>query len=290
MREAINKSRVTALTTALRLVPPEALEASELADPQYRAIARLVRRHSEKAVAIVVANAVVSYRIPKHGEDYWLDYSSFWEDKPPPHTVSELLDRVIEFLVREKVAVLQQKVGRLQRARSVLEALLEDPLRYRSLTLLYDDLVRSLRGPRYQKTIAFAAKMAYYTYKALGVSVEGLQDIPVPLDRRFALLTATSGLLSYDPDTIYSRFRSVAEAAWRLVSDASGIPPARLDTLLWLPARGIERLVAKGLIGHARDEYAHHLLYYTGGRLDVKTARRIAEEVLYTVEWLTRRQ
>ena len=289
MKELVNKRRVEALASVLRGVPPKALEASEAADPQYQAVSGIVLRHEEKGVAIVVANALVSYRLPKHGEDYWMDYRRFWERRPTPTSVDELIEGVVEFLRNMRVAVLEQKVGRLKRARRVLEAMLEDPFEYRRLTLLYDELVKSLHGPRYQKTVAFAAKMAYYAFRALGADVEELEAIPVPLDKRFALLTATSGLLSYDPDTIYSRLRSEAERAWRLVADASGIPPARIDTLLWLPARGIERLVLKGLIGHARDEYTHRLLYYTAGHLDVKKARRIAEEVLYTTEWLSAR-
>ena len=281
----IREERVKAVAAVLRLVPPEAIDAAETRDPQFAAIARIAGKHRFNAVAIVAANAIVSYRLNKHGEDYWTDYADFWVGRGTPFNVDELIESVVEFLRWERVPLLQQKVQRLRRARPLLSSLLRSPLRYRRIDLLYQEATKVMSRGRYQKTSAFAAKMVYYVFQALGVPVEGLEKIPVPLDRRFAVLTASSGMIPEHPDVIYSRLREEAERAWRLVAELSGHPPARLDTLLWLPARSIEPLLAKGLLGFARDEFAHRLVDYTLGRVDVKLARRIAEELVRYADW-----
>ncbi len=279
------RERVEAVASVLRLVPLEALDAAEANDPQFAAVARIAGKHGGRAVAIVVANALVSYRLPKHGEDYWMDYARFWVERGTPSTVDELVEAVKLFLREERVPVYEQKASRLERARPLLDALLARPLEFRDVRMVYHGALRALSRGRYQKTAAFAAKMAYYAFKALDVAVGGLGDIPVPLDRRFAVLTASSGIIPEHPDVIYSRLRGVAERAWWEVSRLSGIPPARLDTLLWLPSRSVEPLLAKGLVAIARDEFAAKLVDYTLGRVDVKLARRIAEELIRSTDW-----
>ncbi len=281
----IREGRVRAVAAVLKLVPPEAIDAAETKDPQFVAVARIAEKHRLNAVAIVAANALVSYRLSKHGEDYWMDYARFWVERGTPFNVDELIEAVSDFLRSERVPLLQQKLQRLRRAKPLLSSLLRSPLRYRRLDTLYQEATRLMSRGRYQKTAAFAAKMVYYVFQALGVRVEGLERIPVPLDRRFAVLTASSGIIPEHPDVIYSRLREEAEAAWRTVAELSGHPPARLDTLLWLPARSIEPLLAKGLLGFAQDEFALRLVDYTLGRVDVKLARRIAEELIRYADW-----
>ncbi len=270
-------------------MPVEAIDVAEVSDPQFTAVKRIAGRHGEATVAIVVANALVSYRLNMHGEEYWLKYSEWWISRSTPVSSIEVVEAIAEFLRVYRVPLYQQKLKRLERAKRIIDVLLKEPFAYIDVSKLYRDTAREVgrAGPgRYQKTAAFAAKMAYYAYRALDISVEGLWGIPIPLDKRFALLTATSGIIPVHPDIVYTRHRDAAEEAWRRIAELSGHPPVRLDTLLWLPARSIEPLIRKGLLGVARDEYTQKLLYYTGGRVDTRLARRIAEELLYTNEWL----
>ncbi|AEM39466.1 N-glycosylase/DNA lyase [Pyrolobus fumarii 1A] len=286
MSKHVNASRIARVASVLRKVSSEALDAAEANDPQFQAVVTIAGRHGEAVVAIVVANAVVSYRLNMHGEEYWTMYGRFWSTRPTPTTADEVIKGVLEFMREVRVPVYEQKASRLRKVYDLISELIEDPRVFTDLELLYKRLVKSLGRNRYQKTSAFAAKMAYYAFRALDREVTRLDAIPVPLDRRFAVLTATSGIIPMHPDVIYTRLRDVAEQAWRRVSQDAMIPPVRLDTLLWLPARSIEPVVMKGLIGIARDEFAHKLVHVTLGRIDVKLADRIAEEILYTIEWL----
>ncbi len=271
----------------LSRVPPEAIDVAEVSDPQFQAVRRIAARHGQATVAIVVANALVSYRLNVHGEDYWSRYAEWWSTRSTPGSAEELVEALRLFLSEMRVPLVEQKLGRLKRAENLLASLLADPAPYQDLRLLYRAALRVGRGG-YQKTAAFAAKMAYYAYRILEAEVEGLSDIPVPLDKRFALLTATSGIIEAAPDEIYTRYRLAAEEAWRKIAAASGHPPARLDTLLWLPLRSLEPLIRKGLLGIARDEFVQKLLYYTGGRVDNRLARLLAEELLKYNTWVKR--
>jgi len=266
----------------LALVPRIAVDVVETSDPQYAAVKRLYGVHGLRAAALVVANALVSYRLTRPGEEYWSEFADYFARKPTPQDVKELIDMFIEFLEasRGNRRLVQQKLARLRKASSVLQRLLDQPDRYRDLKRLVDELAAVYSGKGVEKTIVFAAKMLHYLYRAAGLEEVNANTVPIPIDRRMAILTYTSGLLDASPSEVMSKYRDAAVEAWLEVAKRSGIPSISLDAIVWLPAYRIETRLRRG-IDYARDEYAKKLVEYTRGLIKWGHARRIAEEVIY---------
>ncbi len=284
MSPLIDEMRVRAVARAVASVPREAVETVEANDPQLLAVRRIASRHGRRAIAIVVANALVSYRLRVHGEDYWLAYAEWWEGVPPPRTSGDVIRAVSGFLrARRLAAHIEHKERRLLRASPVVEQLLAFSGDELDLAWLLGALKRALRASGYEKTLFFALKMAYYACKVVGVrpvNVESESTL-IPLDRRIAMLTSASGMLRATPDRIYSELRREAATAWRMVAAMSGTPVLQLDALLWLPARGVEPLLRRGLLASARDEFARRLYELSRGTVPWQLAVRLASELLH---------
>ena len=276
--------RVRSVADALSLVDEKAVDVIETSDPQYEALAKLSRVYGEKAVFFAVANAMVSYRLTMTGEEYWTCYANtlLAYAPTPPASFDEAFELVTRFLLTCKGSrmMLSQKMKRLTRARRALQRIYDNPLLYRDLLKIISELASSLGGKGDEKTIVFAAKMAYYVYRSLGIDAINKEKVPVPLDRRMALLTSTSRMLRCSVATIMTRCRSGAVEAWRLVAQASGLPSLHLDAVVWLPAQRIEKLLARGL-EVAREEYARRLTQLSRGLIEWNVASRVAEEILY---------
>jgi len=279
-----NIQRIHAIANVLQRVRPEAIDAIEFNDPQFKAVSRVVNVYGRKAVALVVANALVSYRLTLTGEEYWTEFADwFTRAKPYIQTASDILKAFSSFLnVSKGNKILRvQKLNRLQRAARVLENVLVEPDHYLDLRLLVNDLAASLKAKPFEKTIVFAAKMAYYTFKVLGCTAKLEEVDMIPVDKRIALLTVTSGLLDTNPKNILSQYRNIAIKAWQEIAKLSNIPPLRLDAIVWLPARGLEKLLYRGRIEAARDEFTRRLNNLSSGLIDWHTARDIARQILY---------
>ncbi len=274
--------RVHEVGRVLARVPRDAIVFVETSDPQYAAVGHLYRRHGLQAVALVVANALVSYRLSLPGEKYWQEFADFFASTETPTTVEMLVAEIRRFLYssRGNRLVREQKLARLRKAAPVLERLLESPEEYTDLRLLVRSLASVLRARGEEKTIVFAAKMARYLYMHAGLETRGGEEIPVPIDRRMALLTSSSGMVAARVQAIMSRLRGDALRAWMTVARESGIPSISLDALVWLPAQGVEKHIRRG-IEVARDEYARKLVSYTGGMVKWGLARSVAEQLLY---------
>ena len=278
----VDRARISFVARALRNIPASAIDVIELNDPQYVAVKKLVHVHEDRAVALAVANALVSYRLSLPGEKYWLEFAEWASRIQTPSTGNDLVDAMKLFLAesRGNRMVATQKARRLKRVSGILENMLQEPGRYRDLSVLVKELADALGARPEEKTIVFAAKMAYYAYRALGIDVVGKDDIPIPLDRRMALLTSASGIIGAPPDKVFTKYRLDAVRAWHEVSRESGIPALHLDAVVWLPAHGIERHLRRGL-EYARDEFARKLVGYSKGIVDWSTARQVASQIIY---------
>ncbi|ABM80311.1 N-glycosylase/DNA lyase [Hyperthermus butylicus] len=278
---SINGLRVRRVGEALAVVSPHALDVIERRDPQYKAISMLAEKYGVEALAVIVANALISYRLTLKGEEYWLEFASYFSKAGLPRTAQEIVSAFRGFLSesRGNRRLVEQKLLRIRRAAPLLEDVASDPLRYSDVGLLVEMLARQLRARRHEKTIVFAGKMAYYLFKALNVEVRGLERIPLPVDRRVALITVTSGIADADISTIVSRPDAAIEA-WSEIAKISSIPAMRLDAVIWLPAAEMEKNLRRGL-EYARDEYARRLVSYSGGSISWPSARKIASEIVY---------
>lgn len=266
----------------LARIPLETVYRVEERDPQYRAVLTVVQACGPRGVALVVGNALVSYRLAVRGEEYWTEFAKYFREHcRGGEPVAEMLARFLGES-RGNRFLREQKKRRLARASGVLEDIGSRPQSYQHLPSLVRKLAAVLGARGDEKTILFAAKMAYYSYRALGLPVTGVEEIGIPIDRRIAFLTASSALLSENcVEKILSTRRGEALRAWRIVSGEAGIPLLNLDSLLWLPLRGPDKLLEKGLVGEARRGYAENLVRYSGGEVEPGLAWEIAVFLLY---------
>jgi DNA-(apurinic or apyrimidinic site) lyase len=277
-RGVIDLSRVEAVAEALSEIPLEAIEALELADPQYRAVKLVAEVYGEKGLVWVIANALVSYRLTSRGEEYWLEFAGrLAEHRPPPDDILGFFQRFLPNS-RGNRMLTRQKLNRLQRALPALRRIASSPLDYRDLTRIVRELSVELGSRPYEKTIVFAAKMAYYFFKSLGVEIEG-KNVPLPIDARIALISSTSRIVYDSPTRIVARPENAVKA-WQMVSEKSSIPTIHLDAVVWLPAAGVDRVVRRDL-EKARELFARNLYNYLGRAVGWPAVERVARELLY---------
>lgn len=238
-------------------------------DPQFWAVTSVVDGVDlPLASTSIVGNALVSYRLSMRGESYWSLFSKRVVENPI--SASEYVNWFSEFLGRYNRINYRDKVRRIVKFSEsrVYNRLLTEPLAYcNGLLDLNEELGREFRDSA-SKTVVFATKMYLYTCIACGASAQIDQDIPIPVDRRIALLTARSKLVSgcsSESDCASSLVsnRSLVIDAWNLVSRISGVPPILIDTFAWiLLGRDIEfSYSALGKLSELfSDEFASELV------------------------------
>lgn len=282
MQPIIDHDRVSLVAKALSRIPLSSIKVIEYSDPQYEAVKKIALAYGVTGIVAVIANSLVSYRLPVQGETYWKTFAEYLSTRRRPGSFEDLLATIEEFVsstVRAR-ALASQKLGRIRKALGALQELYTSPYEYRDLAKLLDLLTTHMRGRGVEKTIVFAAKMAYYFYTALGYSVSNANTVPLPVDRRVAILTSTSRIIRAPVRDIMGRYLDTTITVWRRVSELAGIPLINMDAVIWLPARGITGLLQKGL-DFARDEYAKRLVEYSRSTISWSVARGVAIELLH---------
>ena len=206
------------LIKALKAFTPEDVEKVEEADRQYKALSELYRKikNPEEFLKLIVINALLSYQLQTKGEEYWEAFAGYFSE-------GKGVDDFPDFLSKFNRRFLSAKLKRFGKVRGCVEELFK---RFsleelgRDLTLLVDFLSECLNQKRDAKTVVFSAKMFAYGYKiAFNRYPEGLWEIEIPLDSRLKKVL---------PST----------KEWRRVAEEVGIPPVRLDALIWVPMGG----------------------------------------------------
>jgi len=233
------------------------LEAAECVDPQMRAIEGILGKYSDlkDAAFYAMGVALVSYMLLMRGEEHWalaVEYAS----TNPVRDLKEFAASSPSIRLRREV-----RIRRIRRFATYYYRYLEVFDRYcRDLELLRKDLARITGARPDAKTIVFAVKMFYYALKASSIKTLLPPTIPVPVDRRVCLVSLLSGvvrpLLANDPRVearrLLSRAPKVVQKAWNLACRGGGVPPLKLDALLWLvggnyehgePAKSLDRVV-----------------------------------------------
>lgn len=226
--------RILRVAEALREFGRENVRVLEDLDPQMNTAKMLVSCCSEVASIAMVANAVVSYVLSMRGEEYWSRYGE-WICREQPRNVAEVIDSVKRFVKLTHRIAVKAKIARLERlsrCHNVLSA-----LETRDLELVWKTLARCLGTSPDAKTVVFAVKMFYYTLKVRGVEPEIPFTIPIPVDRRVAMMTYLSGIVSgenvFTVKTLLAKPNIVIDA-WYQVARLCSIPPLEIDTVLWL--------------------------------------------------------
>ncbi|HWQ17897.1 MAG TPA: N-glycosylase/DNA lyase [Sulfolobales archaeon] len=281
MAITINSQRIKAVGEALGRLGLEGVMVIEEGDPQYRALEHLVKRVGDcsSAALLTVLNAISAYQLSAPGEDYWWEFATY---PFKPGEPDSLVRDFISFLEssRGNVASRDKKISRVRRllaSQTHIEIYVKIDEISRNPEILRTLLSRSLGKTGYEKTIVFAVKMFYYVSRICGYRSTPPATIEIPVDRRVAAVTYTSGIADTSkPDPVEEIMRSYREAqrAWAGVSEISGIPMISLDSILWLCGKYVrdERRVEKA--------YAE-IAGYARGRIESSVLLRAVSELLY---------
>jgi len=209
--------KIRRLTELLKEFTLEDIERIESSDRQFRALEELFRelKNPREFLKLVVINALLSYQLQMKGEEYWEAFSEFFKKRS--------LEAFPRFLSLYNRRFLGARLRRFERVKRCVEELFDrfsvDEIG-KNLFILVDFLSECLGQKRDAKTVVFAAKMFMYGYKiAFGRYPRGLDRIEIPLDSRLKRII---------PDV----------RQWRELSEKVGIPPLRLDGLIWVSVGG----------------------------------------------------
>ena len=247
---SIDNDRCRGLGLFLGTVPEimSIIDLIEESDKQFIALKRIVGRLPVAIVLnMVIANSLISYFLTGKGEDYWsefADYLARMKNHLKNADCEDMLKIHREFLKISKYnrLSLQNKYSRLEKYyfSQICRKIMNEPFRYTNdLSHLTRELERITGSRSTSKTIVFASKMYWYVCKIVGKNVRG--DIDMPIDRRNAFITISSGIIRGCNDSIEecvsalisSKYSSLARRAWRIIRQYSGIPLYRLDALTW---------------------------------------------------------
>ena len=220
------------------------LDRAEEADPQMRAVEKIRSRigRSADAAFYVVGVATISYQLSAKGEVHWSLAAEFATNDP--------LQSLRDFAARSPSLRLARQ-ARLARVEKLARYYPVFVARYREYLQnplhLWKDVAEALGADPYSKTVVFSVKMFYYAAKVEGLKVHLPTTIPLPVDRRVCLISLASRLVEgYEPTLegarkLLQREAKLVADAWSLVGELSGVPPLKIDALLWLLGGCYER-------------------------------------------------
>ncbi len=285
----IRHGRVEALANALLPLGVEGAKRIERGDPQFHAVSKLARALGDPALVavLVVANALVSYRLTLPGEEYWAEFAEA-AAKIYASSRPGLYGFFSSFLrsCRGNRRLVDQKLARIKKFEdSGFPRLLEESFHHYAtpggLLELWGRLA-SLFGSREAKTVVFAVKMFYYVALTVEPGLTAPEEILIPVDLRVALLAATSGIVADGGwreawHRGYGREKQVVLEAWRLVSASSRIPLLHLDAVIWLAGRAAREAGYKGR--EARRRAVALLSKYSENTVKRAVLERVAQEL-----------
>ncbi len=272
--------RIAVVGRVLSLLSVDDVLAIEEGDPQFQSLRELYMRLGDcNATALLaVLNSLVSYRLSSRGEDYWMEFS---RHPFKPGNPDDLAGEFMDFLANSKCNKLLRDVKAL-RIRKLLNSKAHVEIYVR-----FHDLLRDLKGLREvirralnvegdEKTVVFAIKMFYYASRVCGNYIVPPMDIELPVDRRVAAVSYTSGIIDGESAMVIEelmRNHKTVQRAWMEVSRLSNIPSLNLDSIIWICGK------------YVRDEdgvskASSDLTRYSKGRVSSETARAIASELL----------
>ena len=242
----IVEERISPIAEALR-ASADLIDLLEERDLQYVAVREILSSIGDlkKASFLIAGLASVSYMLTTKGEEHWLAFSSYVAEN------SKLsLNRILTGFIEEGRSLARFRASRLKRINRWISALPEFEARFEEFREDLDEfrrfVARVLNASMEDKTVVFSVKMFYYALKAADLNVSIPMEIPVPVDRRVALVSLTSGLIEHPKgltaaNELRNRYPGLVRKAWGRVCRLAQVPPLRVDTLLWIVGGFLEK-------------------------------------------------
>ncbi|MEM1603697.1 MAG: N-glycosylase/DNA lyase [Zestosphaera sp.] len=258
----VNEERVKAVSTVFKSLGRDGCEEFIRVDPQYVSLSRLQSSCGAVSVELAAINGLVSYMLNMKGEEFWSLFADFITSKcSGVKDFKKTVELVEEFTRRYNKLYLDAKIRRLNKVLRCADAF--ESLKRGQIKEYLSRLSLCIDTERESKTVVFSAKMAYYTLRSAEVNAD-LTKISIPVDRRVALVTLTSGLLSplKKSKNTLEKLENLAKellkhpqnvrVVWDAVSEESGIPALLIDTPLWLIGGRIKMLKADEIVKSLR--------------------------------------
>lgn len=232
----IDYDRVREIAMLFKTLGIDRVRIFELYDTQFHAAKRVSERCPKISEYLLYLNALVSYKLMYYGERFWTLFSQYVSERCSTiNSFEEAVNLVIEFTVRYNKVMAEHKVSRLKRIEKCDEVIRD--INNHEFELIVRHTAKCLYSKPDSKTIVFSVKMIYYGLRAKGFEIILPSTIPIPVDRRIALLTYLSGLMEIldggNLDLLSLKYSGIIREIWQRVSLLSSIPPLHIDSVLW---------------------------------------------------------
>lgn len=274
MEYRVNYDRVEEVAKAFRKLGIGGVKIFEEHDTQFHVAKQISERCPQIAQPLLYLNSLVSYRLMYRGEEFWMLFAQY-VSKECSHVNSfrDVVNLVASFTLRYNKIMIKQKINRLEKIKKCDDLI--DYINVHKFEMLVRHTAKCLHSEPESKTIVFGVKMLYYGLKAKGCDVVLPSSIPIPVDRRVALVTYLSGLVDIAGGTSVALTRllgipNVIRKIWQKVSELSSIPPLHIDSVLWYLGKYGYRLVTRSsilsiidhqLLSRIGEEVVKYLIY-----------------------------
>ncbi|ADM28261.1 DNA-(apurinic or apyrimidinic site) lyase [Ignisphaera aggregans DSM 17230] len=237
MKPRVNNERVIEIGITLRSIGIIGAKYFESLDPQMDIARELVSKCSNNALYLLALNSLVSYSLTMRGEIFWKEFSKYVLLRCREiESFHDIVKIVKEFTMIYNRYLLNQKIRRLDRIMHCKDIV--NYINNVKLVELRNYIAKCLDSDPDSKTIVFSIKMIYYGLRALGYDYTLPFDIPIPVDRRVARISSTSGVIeceSLKPCNIeyVLHYPKIIIKAWNEIGKTSSIPPLHIDAIIW---------------------------------------------------------
>lgn len=237
----INTHRIYAIASLFSRIGIDGVRIFEDLDPQYRAIKHTLN-HCKFEVTILAfyLNSLVAYRLKMVGEDFWRKFADFLVQRCNDiMDIYSLVELVKIFTQKYNNYLYWQKIERLDKIKRCGDLLNQVYVGTQEFLPLAEKTAKCLRSSVEAKTVVFSIKMIYYVLRAQGINIILPSELPIPVDRRIAYISYTSGVVKVSAQDINNvvelmlKNSSIVREAWSRVSTYSRIPSLHIDAVLW---------------------------------------------------------
>jgi len=243
----INYDRIRVISSIIRKLGLKFFKDVEILDPQFNALSKLCNYCSSVAI-LASMNALVSYELNCRGEKYWNEFSSFMNSYciTMDNSIGSMINTIVKFIQVSQCnkryrSVKIERIKKLLSCKDFSDIVMKEPSEV--IMKLNKVLAKCLNTSQVSKTIVFAVKMYYYGHRACSnIDLTLPMNLPIPVDRRVALVTYTANLINVDhkDSKIFMKYSNTIRRVWSYIANLSNVPPLHIDSFIWIIGKYID--------------------------------------------------